>query len=202
MDFTGHIVGLAKDFGSSLWHLTIEMDKETKPEGLNEFGKDTKLTVRLTKYKKSRSNNANAYLWRLCSDIASHKSIRTTKEEVYLERLFKHPVFETIDGHTVIVTCNEKTDVNLLSVKDDNVHHYYMPVPDSRRYDEQWGWYTQDYLLVRGSSLFDVSEMSSLLEDVIEEAKGLGIPTETDAEKQKLLDKWAKDYERTHKHHN
>lgn len=199
MDFTGHIVGLAKDFASSRWHLTIEMDKDSALEMIQDFGQDTKLAIRIWKWRKKRSLDANAYLWKLCTEIASHKDIRSSKEEVYLEKLFAHPVFEMIDGHCVIGTFKQDVNVNQLAIEDSNVHHYWMPVPDSLKKDPEWGWYTQDYMMVRGSSLFDAGEMKLLLDDVIEEAKSLGISTETDIEKQKLIDRWAREYAKAHK---
>lgn len=190
MDFTGHIVGLAKDFCSNLWHLTLELDKDTALEMIQNYGQDTKLTVHLAKYRKKRSNDANAYLWVLCDKIAY--KIQSSKEEVYENMLKRYGTFyQDENGSYITVTVKKEVDMTKID------GHWF---PCGSGYSN--GTEFASYMMIKGSSEYDTKEMSKLLDGVVSEAKDLGIQTETDGELQLMLERWGEQYAESHEFNN
>ena len=121
-------------------------------------------TVTLGPKRRKRSLDANAYLWVLCDQIA--KAIRSTKEEVYRAAIKRVGV------------------VDVIPMREDAAAEW------CRRWRSRGiGWVVEtadagldgwvEVLAYWGSSTYSASEMSRLLDDVIEEAKGLGIETAT-----------------------
>lgn len=182
MDFTGYIRGLAKDFGSKKWLLTLEMEEESALESLqNRFGQETKLQVHIAKWRKKRSLDANAYLWVLCTKMAS--ALNTSKEEVYETMLKRYGVFYKDDNGYVIVTIKADVDTS-------KIGGHWQACGNSA--DGKF----ISYMMIKGSSEYDTKEMSDLLEGVVSEARGLGIDTETDYEHQVMLEEWGRRYEK------
>jgi len=132
------------------------------------------LSVDIKQYRKQRSLDANALLWKMCTEIAN--VIRSTKDEVYLQMLERYGVFthiivkpEAVDRVVqewrtarVLgeVTVNNKTGIQVMC--------YY------------------------GSHLYDTKEFSVLLDGIISEAKDMGIDVISESEKQSLLNEWGK----------
>jgi hypothetical protein len=132
------------------------------------------LTIEIYKQKKKRSLDANALLWKMCTEIGN--ILKTSKDEVYLTMLERYGVFthvivkpEAVDRlkqewRTVRVlgevTVNGKTGVQ--------IQCYY------------------------GSHLYDSKEFSILLDGVISEAKDMGIEVISEQDKQLLIQQWGK----------
>ncbi len=149
-------------------------EKIFKLKELTEKGK--LLAVDIKQYRKRRSLDANAYCWILSQKIA--EKIGNTKEFVYKKAIRDVGQFE------------------ILPIRDDAVE----------RWIEAWeskgiGWqsivmgksklegYTNT-INYFGSSVYNVKEMSLLLEELVYQAKELGIDTMTDTEKRELLEMW------------
>jgi hypothetical protein len=189
MDFTGHIVGLAKDFGSSLWHLTLEMDKDTALECIQDYGQDTRLAVHIAKYRKKRSLDANAYMWALLTRIANHTDIKSTKEELYENFLIENNLYYKDDEGYVVITLPARIDVS----KIEGHWKFMSPSPDGK---------FKSYAMLKGSSMMDSKEFSELLDSIVKAARKLGIETETDSDLQIMLEEWGRKYAETRKRNN
>ena len=63
-------------------------------EEASRLDKEQEYTLIFEKTKKSRSQNANSYLWVLCDKIA--RVVRTTKEEVYRKAIREVGVFNDV----------------------------------------------------------------------------------------------------------
>lgn len=137
-------------------------------------GKKPELVVDIHPKKKRRSLDANAYMWVLADKIAS--VLFSTKEEVYR-----------------------------IAVKE--VGAFYDAVFDTKDVagiDESWssngvGWFTDilhstdqvtSMRLYKGSSTYDSKQMARLIDYIVEEAKGVGIETETPDEIARLKASW------------
>ena len=134
-------------------------------------------TVTLGPKRRKRSLDANAYLWVLCDQIA--KAIRATKEEVYRAAIKRVGV------------------VDVIPMREDAAAEW------CRRWRSRGiGWVVEtadagldgwvEVLAYWGSSTYSASEMSRLLDDVIEEAKGLGIETATPEQLALMRDEWGR----------
>lgn len=132
--------------------------------------KDTIYDIKIEKHKEKRSTNANAYLWKLVTEIGN--TMRLSKEEVYENMLKSY-------GQSIMIPLP----------KGNNPSGYskYYEYECSRQLngkDADW------YKIYKGSSEYNTKEMSILLEGVVQEAKNLGIKTKDDIELEKMIDKW------------
>lgn len=125
-------------------------------------GKLVNLEIKL--WRPRRSGAANRYLWVLVDKIA--KETRQVKDDVYREAV------KEIGGVSEVLRC-----------KDEAVD----------RFCKQWatqglGWQTEviplgdgtsDIIVYYGSSTFDTEQMTQLIDNMIFEARSLGIDTDT-----------------------
>ena len=124
--------------------------------------KDTIYDVKINKHREKRSLNANAYLWKLVTEIGN--ILNKSKEEVYLQMLIDYGQSEM---------------VSILSVIDVKGYFKYYKLAGTSILN---GKEFNHYKIYKGSSEYDTKEMSILLNGVVQEAKNLGIKTKDDIE--------------------
>lgn len=142
---------------------------------VEEMIRNGKYELCLQKVKKKRSLNANAYMWKLCDEIA--KAIGTTKEDVYRRAIGDVGVFDTIT----------------------------LPPPAYVRFKDIWqsrgvGWMVEmadkqnsenvTVFAYYGSSTYNSQEMARLIDWLVDAAQELGIDTMTPRERSLLIEKW------------
>ena len=132
--------------------------------------KDTVYDVKIDKHREKRSLNANAYLWKLVTEIGN--VLNKSKEEVYLQMLIDY-------GQSEIVTILSEIDVK-------GYFKYYKLAGTSLLNGKEFN----HYKIYKGSSEYDTKEMSILLNGVVQEAKNLGIKTKDDIELERLVEEW------------
>ena len=167
---------ITRDFTGD-YHVTLVVPKEehNNMEPLNELLNDEKLkTCKIDHKKKKRSLNANSYAWLLITEIAN--KLRSSKEEIYLQMLKRY------GQSSVVSIIDEAVPVFMKSVK----------------YAEEFGKGTvngKEFTHIKvymGSSEMDTKEMAILIDGIVSEAEGLGIPTITPTEVQKLKEQWGR----------
>lgn len=132
--------------------------------------KDTVYDVKIDKHREKRSLNANAYLWKLVTEIGN--ILNKSKEEVYLQMLIDY-------GQSEMVSILSEIDVK-------GYFKYYKLAGTSILNGKEFN----HYKIYKGSSEYDTKEMSILLNGVVQEAKNLGIKTKDDIELERLLEEW------------
>lgn len=132
--------------------------------------KDTVYDVKIDKHREKRSLNANAYLWKLVTEIGN--VLNKSKEEVYLQMLIDYGQSEM---------------VSILSVIDVKGYFKYYKLAGTSLLN---GKEFNHYKIYKGSSEYDTKEMSILLNGVVQEAKNLGIKTKDDIELERLVEEW------------
>lgn len=132
--------------------------------------KDTVYDVKIDKHREKRSLNANAYLWKLVTEIGN--VLNKSKEEVYLQMLIDYGQSEM---------------VSILSEIDVKGYFKYYKLAGTRLLN---GKEFNHYKIYKGSSEYDTKEMSILLNGVVQEAKNLGIKTKDDIELERLVEEW------------
>ena len=132
--------------------------------------KDTVYDVKIDKHREKRSLNANAYLWKLVTEIGN--VLNKSKEEVYLQMLIDY-------GQSEMVSILSEIDVK-------GYFKYYKLAGTSILNGKEFN----HYKIYKGSSEYDTKEMSILLNGVVQEAKNLGIKTKDDIEVERLLEEW------------
>ncbi len=134
------------------------------------------LDVEIKQHRKKRSLDANGYCWILADEIA--KKIGNTKEFVYREAIKQVGDFE------ILPIKNEVVDKWIRNWESKGLG-WQSEVLDKSKLEGYTN--TINYF---GSSTYDTKQMSVLLEEIVFQAKELGIETITPREKEELIKKW------------
>lgn len=134
------------------------------------LSQDRDKVFEVKEHKEKRSLNANAYAWKLITEIAN--VTRLSKEEVYLDML-KHY------GQSEIVSVLSKINVS-------GYFKYYEAIGSASLQGKDF----THYKVFKGSSEYDTREMSILIDGIVHEAEQLDIQTLTPAELSRLKELW------------
>lgn len=176
-ELTGSVKGVSFDYLTGKPMVTLELnEKQTALDMVDALSGAEKLSLKVDKYRKRRSLDANRYFWLLLGEIANE--LRRDKEELYLEYIKQYGIF-----------------------KD-----FVLTEDEAKTFQSAWsmlgtGWPTEqvDYdadgerLVIRayyGSSKYNTKQMSRLIESVVEDAQSLGIETKSSEEIESLLNSW------------
>lgn len=142
----------------------------------------------LTEHKdvKPRSLSANNYFHLLVGKIAN--SVRISKVETHNMMISRYGQIEYIDDKPAYFILPERMDARAL----EGVH--LRATSKTSVLDN--GELARVYIVMRGSHTYNTKEMSILIDGVVSEAEQLGIDTITTTEKDKMLERWAKEYEK------
>ncbi len=136
--------------------------------------KDSDVDIIIKKKRNLRSLDANAYMWVLINKIAEAISPPMNKEEVYLLMLKRY---------------GQGGQVSIISSQFESVireFEYYKVIGTGIANGKE---FTHAYVLV-GSSKYDTKEMSVLIDGVIQEARDLGIDTDTPEQIRQFKERW------------
>jgi hypothetical protein len=177
MKVTGRIVGANIDFRTNKPTLTLEINELNDFKCIVDDLKDKdKLSIEVKPYRQKRSLDANAYFWVLCDKLA--EKLHKGKTEIYREYI------KDIGGVSETV-CVKNAAVQRLC--------------------DGWskngiGWQTETFesklegctnvVLYYGSSTFSTSQMSALLDLIIQDCHDQGIVTETPNQIAEMKARW------------
>lgn len=164
IELTGTIKALDRDFLTGKPKLTLEINEEQVITSKYDVLKECeKLSIKISKYRKKRSLNANNYAWQLITAIAENQCV--TKEEVY-----RHHIREI--GVCRQVEINEKAT-------DTLIHSWGLHglgwIAEKVDYGANEGFVIVN--LYYGSSTYNQKQMSRLIDNIVQDCKALGIQT-------------------------
>lgn len=134
----------------------------------------------LTEHREKRSLSQNAYYHVLLARLADKLRISVNRLHNELLRDCAHPF---IIGGKVAMQTIPDTEAAEQAVLEAETYHLKPTAGIITGNDGQvYRW----YVVLRGSSTFDVSEMTGLLDRLIAECKQQGIETMTDAELERI----------------
>jgi hypothetical protein len=177
MECTGKLKGIARDWNTNQCSITLSINENFAISEIDKL-KDDKLSIKITKYRKKRSLDANAYAWVLIDKLASKLNIK--KEEVYRNAI------REIGGVS-----------EMLCIKNEAVE----------KFCTNWqkngiGWQTETFpskfknctnvIIYYGSSTFDSKQMSMLIDLIIQECRQHEIETLPPAELERLMEQYEK----------
>lgn len=176
MEVTVKSGSITRDFTGD-YHVTLIVPNEEQGnmEPLNELLNDEKLKeCKIAHKRKKRSLDANAYAWKLITEIAN--ALRASKDEIYINMLKKY------GQSSVVSVIDEAVPIFLKSVK----------------YTEEFGHgivngknFTHIKVFM-GSSEYNTKEMAILIDGIVSEAKELNICTMTPKEIEQLKEQWGR----------
>ena len=179
LDTTGTITDLNIDFDTLKPKITVLLDTKNK-ELIEELKNDGKLNIELKKYRKHRSLDANAYFWKLLTELCELAEIDTIEE--YKRRIKELGIFRQF------------------KIEKDNI----------KTFEKMWtaqgiAWFCEiaDTTYIRdiefkiinayyGSSSYNSKQMSRLIDGLVQDCKVYGIETKTQSEIESLLKEWDK----------
>lgn len=177
MEFTGEVVNVTRDWKTDKVQITFTINEESVLREIDKL-KDSKLSIKATKHRAKRSLDANAYCWVLCTKIA--EVVDSSKDEVYEEMLQKYGYLYQDDEGYVVMTIKSNIDVA-------KVQGHWKAYKNN-------GTFTS-YLLIKGSSDYNTAEMAHFIDQIVLEAKELGIETLTPNELSRLKQMWGVEIE-------
>ena len=175
-DLVGYLSNINVSYQSGKPLLVFEMeDKRSALEAAeNLLGK--KVSVKVGKYRKKRSLDANAYCWTLISKIAEKTNVST--EEVYrsaIRGLGGNSDMVCIQNHAVESLCSGWSRNGIGWITDT------MP----SKLDG-----CTNVVLYYGSSTYNTEQMSRLIGNIVQDCYALGIETRSPEEIASLLGAW------------
>lgn len=178
MEMTGKIIDVSLDFKTGKPKLTLEInEKQALFVGYDELKDCNKLSIKLTKYRKKRSLDANAYFWVLCGKLAA--KLKQNKEDIYRQ------LIKNIGNNFEVIPLKNCAVNKFIEAWNRNGIGWVCDVLDESKiegYTKVCAYY--------GSSTYDSKQMSDLIDSVIFECKEQGIQTATPAELSKMLSLW------------
>lgn len=154
----------------------IPSDQLTAAKLLADELREGEISLECKRWRNRRSLDANAYMWELVGKLA--QKTRQKPVDVY-----RHAIKEIPGNSTLVCVQNKAKDV----------------------LRQQWqakglGWQTDELpskidgctniLLYYGSSVYDTTQMSLLIDSIVDEAKELGIETLTPYELEGMKAQW------------
>lgn len=138
------------------------------------------LSLNLHKFHKKRSIDANAYYWKLCTEIARKRGISKTEQH---NRLLAEYGTENIVNGALEWSVKAK---DFDWTKSEDAHYrfsgYHLHTKDGAELPIYW--------VIRGSHTYDSKEMSQLIQGAVDEAKEHGIETMTPDEIARMTAAW------------
>lgn len=163
MKTRGRLVGIQVPFRSEKTLLTFEVD--ARPEDAEAFRQYEDLDVSFDKHREKRGNQANALLWACLGEIAA--ALRADVWSVYLYMLERYGRYTTVLVKAEAVEGLQRVwrETRVVGERDDMT----------------------EVLCYYGSSTYDSSEFSRLLDGVVGEMKELHLPPPPSREMQAAL---------------
>lgn len=192
MEFTGKLVGVAKDWITGQFQLTFSMNEQEKAEFIDDIKSVDKLSIKAVKYRQKRSLDANAYYWQLISKVA--EKLLLTKPYTHNLMLRKYGQKLIVDGQLIYLVLPDTEEAEKTA---DEAETYHIKATSQVKEGKDGKMY-RTYVMLRGSSDYDTKEMSMLIEGLVSDAKELGIETMTAEELERMMQQYEEHYARRH----
>lgn len=178
----GKMTGLCVVFDGMKQYSRIMIDVDADAEDLQKY-LDTDVKIDITKWSEKRSLNANAYYWKLVGEMAL--LMHLTNDEVHNLMLRDYGTIETFGAVPVLIEIPDTAAAEEETLRSDTVH--LKPTSETRSCAD--GVF-RVYMLLKGSSKYNRTEMARLINGTISECQALGIETITPDEKERMLAAW------------
>lgn len=179
----GTLKNLSLDWITRKPEVTLQLD--ARAEDIEQF-KDKPLSVELKQYRKKRSLDANAYYWKLITELS--EKLGQSKDYTHNYMLRRYGQIEIVDGKAIYMVI---PDTEEAQKKVDEAQTYHLK-PTSQVKAGRGGLMYRTYMMLRGSSDYDTKEMSYLIDGLVSECKDVGIETLTPEELERMMQAYGK----------
>ena len=176
MKVTARVSDISFDYSTGKPRVTLTIDeKAVFLDGIDDL-KDVTLSVELKKWRPRRSLDANAYAWLLMGKLAEYHGVK-------VDEIYRHHIREVGGNSTIVCVANDALKT-LRSAWEQQGKGWVTETLPSRLEG------CTNVILYYGSSSFDTSQMSRLIDNIIQDCKTVGIETATEAELSLLKEGW------------
>lgn len=184
MKFTARI----KDIGRTLeGKLTITLESSgASADEITGLLKLDRLDAELKKHHEKRSLDANAYYWLLIGKIG--KATGDDKNRIHNMMLNRYGELERMPDGSLIPFCI-RDDIDYLGFPYPHLKPTQKTLSKGNRL---YRWYYQ----IKGSSGYNTSEMSALIDGVVSECREMGIETLPPEELERMMEAYEKNKKR------
>ena len=179
LDTTGIIKDIDIDYNTHKAKISLLLDTK-QLDIVEELKNEDKLNIELKKYRKHRSLDANAYFWKLLTELCELAEIDTVEE--YKRRIKELGIFRQFK----IEKDNIKTFEKMWTAQGIA---WFCEIADTTYIEDTEFKIINAYY---GSSSFNSKQMSRLIDGVVQDCKVYGIETKPQAEIDSLLKEWDK----------
>lgn len=186
------LTGRIKDIGRTLsGALTITLESQGGDStAVMDLAQADRLDVEIKKHREKRSLDANAYYWKLVSDLA--EALHVSKPYLHNDLLRKYGQIAIIDGKAVYAVIPD-TDEAQREIDEAQTYHLK---PTSQVKAGKGGGMYRTYMMLRGSHEYDTKEMSQLIDGLVSECREMGIETLPPGELERMMVAYGKKIEK------
>lgn len=178
MESKGKILDIAKSWATGKLRITFEIDDDVSNQLDTLSGKDLKVIAK--PWKTRRSLDSNAYYWVLLTEFARiHNISKPCAHNLMLRRYGQELVFDSAPSY-VRIADTEKAEKEALESETFHIR------PTSQVISGTDGVNYRTYVVLLGSSYYNTTEMSQLLDGLISECHECNIETATPEELQRM----------------
>ena len=176
---TGVVTDISIDYNTSKLKISLLLDTNNK-EVIEELKNENKLNIELKKWYKKRSLDANAYFWKILTELCDLAEINTVEE--YKRRVKELGIFRQFKIMTDQVNTFTK-------IWEDKGIAWFCEILDAEYIGNIEFKIINAYY---GSSSFNSKQMSRLIDGVVQDCKIYGIETKSKNEINSMLENWEK----------
>lgn len=180
METTGKLIDVTTSYETRRRRLTFEVDN-VSGEVIDRLYKAPTLDIRVVRHYEKRSNDANAYHWKLCSMLAP--CLECSLQETHKWLMLQYGTINEIDGvadYRIVPASYTPTDKEYWKL-GGKVH---LETPEGEKVEHNLFW------VIKESHLYTSKEMSALIVGTVYEAKQQGLDTRTPEEIAQLVADW------------
>ena len=140
---------------------------------------DQLVKVDIKKYSKQRSKTANDFCWALCTDIGNALRPPLPKETVYKQAI------RDVGVYTMILLQAEAVEKFQRNWSTNGVGWFADVIDDSKKNPG-----CKVVFAYYGTSTYDSTEMSRLIDYLVQDAMSMGLTSPTSKEQEEMLQEW------------
>lgn len=180
MQVTGKIIDAASDIFTGKVKMTFELNETASAKiGYDELKDKERLDITVKPFRKKRSLDANAYAWVLIDRLAEKMNL--SKEEIYQRAIRR------IGGVSETVCVVDSAVDSVCRAWRTHGLGWMAETVESKLEG------CTNIILYYGSSIYDTKQMTSLIDNIVQDCQAVGIETKTPAQIEKMLALWGKE---------
>ena len=172
MECTGRVKDISLDWKTNQLNLALSINEKNAISEIEKLKDDEKLSIKIVRYRKKRSLDANGLLWYCLGQIAA--ALQADKWDIYLQMLKRYGKYTYICVKPNMVDSVKAQWRESEVIGEVNIN----------------GSEAVQMLCYFGSSTYNTQEFSVLLDGVISEMQEMGLEAPLSQDMRRALEEW------------